>query len=310
LNLPERIQGLLTRLRGYSPLEVGVELLIIGVVVYLVVRFVQGSRAAGALKAILVLLIIASLGVRVLSEGGGVSRLVFLFDRFLAVAAVGLVIIFQPELRRAIFRLAEAPLFRSTPTEIAAVVDELVEALTYLSKSRFGAIVVLQRRTSLDGLVEGGTPIGAELSAALLQTIFYPNTALHDLAVIVQGTVLKSAGVQLPLAEPADMPDPRLGSRHRAAVGLTMECDALVIVVSEETGLIRIAERGRLSPGLRPAELSGELTARLRREPLPPTPQTAEQVEETEILALPQAEEAPAEEQGIDGTGRSEESAA
>lgn len=308
MNLADRIQGLLTRLQGYSPWEVGLELLIIGLVVWCVVRFVQGTRAAGALKAILVLLMVATLGVRVLSEGGGFPRLVFLFDRFLAIAAVALVIIFQPELRRAIFRLAEAPLFRSTPTQIAEVVEPMVEALTYLSKSRFGAIVVLQRLASLDGLIEGGTPIGAELSAPLLQTIFYPNTALHDLAVIVQGTVVKAAGVQLPLAEAADMPDSRLGSRHRAAVGLTKECDALVLVVSEETGLIRIAERGTLSAGMRPTELAAELTARLRREPLPPTPETAEEAEETQILSMPQ--QATMADEPKTTSARAEESAA
>jgi diadenylate cyclase len=291
MDFADRIQGLLTRLGGYRPWEVAFELLVIALVVWMIVRFVQGTRAAGALKTILVLLVLATLSVRVLGDGSGggaFQRLVFLFDRLLAIAAIGLVIIFQPELRRAVFRLAEAPLFRSSPTEIAAVVEELVEACTYLSKSRFGAIIVLQRQTNLEGLIEGGTPIGAQLTAPLLQTIFYPSTALHDLAVIVQGKVVKAAGVQLPLAEPSEMPDIRLGSRHRAAVGLTKECDALVIVVSEETGLIRLAERGELSAGMKPADFGDELTSRLRREPLPPPAVTAEEVQETQMLAMPQ----------------------
>ncbi len=291
MDLPDRIQGLITRLGGYRPWEVVIELLVIALVVWMIVRFVQGTRAANALKTILVLLVLATLSVRVLGDGGTFQRLVFLFDRLLAIAAIGLVIIFQPELRRAVFRLAEAPLFRSSPTEIAEVVEELSEACTYFSKSRFGAIIVLQRQTSLEGIVEGGTPIGAELSAPLLQTIFYPSTALHDLAVVVQGRVIKSAGVQLPLAEPTDMPDARLGSRHRAAVGLTNECDALVIVVSEETGHIRLAERGVLSAGMKPGEFRDELTARLRREPLPPRAETAEEVQETQMLAMAQPSE-------------------
>jgi diadenylate cyclase len=119
----------------------------------------------------------------------------------------------------------------------------------------------------LEGLVEGGTRLGAELSARLLQTIFYPSTPLHDLAVIIRGRVVYAASVQLPLAEPAEMPDPTLGSRHRAAVGLTKECDALVVVVSEESGKIRLAERGRLSPQMTSDQFRTELHARLSREP-------------------------------------------
>src|SRR5690349_24768246 len=144
---------------------------------------------------------------------------------------------------------------------------------------------------SLAGLVEGGTVLGAELSSRLLQTIFFPGTALHDLAVIIKGNVVHAAGVQLPLADPTDMPDPNLGSRHRAAMGLTKECDALVVVVSEETGHIRIAERGRLSEPLIPADLAEELKKRLggtrgrhrgrRRRSSSPAPMTSDVPVET-----------------------------
>jgi len=143
-------------------------------------------------------------------------------------------------------------------------VDALAEACEYLSKSRFGGIIVLERQVGLEGLVEGGTVLNAEVSSPLLQTIFFPGSALHDLAVVIKGRHIHAAGVQLPLAEAADLPDPTFGSRHRAAVGLTKECDALVVVVSEETGNIRIAERGRLSPPLSVEELRRELLARLR----------------------------------------------
>ncbi|MCK6477474.1 MAG: DNA integrity scanning protein DisA nucleotide-binding domain protein, partial [Phycisphaerales bacterium] len=112
----------------------------------------------------------------------------------------------------------------------------------YLSRARFGGLIVIERSVGVSGLIEGGTVINAELSSRLLQTIFFPGSALHDLAVIVKGRRVHAAGVQLPLADPTDMPDPRLGSRHRAAIGLSKECDALIVVISEETGSVRIAE--------------------------------------------------------------------
>lgn len=265
MELLPRITELLTRLTSYSPWEVAFELALIWIVVYGIVRFVQGTRAAGALKGLLILIVLVSVASRVAAAGERFERLSYLFDKFLALVAVGLVIIFQPELRRVLVRLGETPFFRGTPTEIAFLVEQICEASRYLARAKFGALIVIERQVGLAGLVEGGTPLKAELSAQLLQTIFFPGSALHDLAVIVKGRTIAAAGVQLPLAEAADMPDPTLGSRHRAALGLSKECDALVIVVSEETGRIRLAERGRLSDPLSAAELPEELRRRLGR---------------------------------------------
>ncbi len=265
----ERIEGLLNRLATYSPIEVLIELALIWIVVYAAVRFVRGTRAAGALKGLLVLIILIYILARILGQGHAFQRLAFLYDRFLTIAAVGLLIIFQPELRRALVRLGETPFFRQSSSELALVVDAIVEAVAYLSKAKFGAIIVLERSIKVRGLVEGGTTLNARVSAELLQTIFFPGAALHDLAVIIAGSTVQTAGAQLPLAEPGEMPDRHLGSRHRAAVGLSKECDALVIVVSEESGHMRIAERGRLSQPLDPASLRFELLRRLRQRPTP-----------------------------------------
>jgi diadenylate cyclase len=261
-----RISELLNRLSAYPWWEVLAELVIIWLVVFMVFRFVQGTRAAGALKGILVVIILVSLGARVIT-GESFARLAFLYDRFLGVAAIALIVIFQPELRRAVIRLGETPFFRQTPKDIEYVVEQVAEACTYLAKAKFGAIIVIERQVRLEGLTEGGTPLRAELTAGLLQTIFYPGTALHDLAVIVRGRVVHAAGVQLPLADPQEMPDPTLGSRHRAAVGITKECDALVIIVSEESGLLRLSERGKLSQGFTPGVFRAQLRARLERNP-------------------------------------------
>ncbi|MFN9992053.1 MAG: diadenylate cyclase CdaA [Phycisphaerales bacterium] len=259
----ERLQGLRERLHIYPLWVILVELLFIWVVVYAIVRFVQGTRAAGAIKGVLVVIVSLTIVARLLGQDNAFQRLTFLYDRLLAFVAIGLIVIFQPELRRAVVRLGETSFFRSTPKDIVYIVDEICEAASYLSRSKFGAIMVIERQIGLSGLVEGGTTLNAELNSRLLQTIFFPGSALHDLAVVIKGRVIHSAGVQLPLAEPADMPDPSLGSRHRAAVGVSKECDAIVVVVSEETGRVRIAERGRLSHGMTAAELRVELAARL-----------------------------------------------
>jgi diadenylate cyclase len=279
----DRFQSLLHRLAAYSPLEVAVELLLIGVVVYAIVRFVRGTRAAGALKAIFFILIVATLVARVAGGGETFRRLAFLYDRFLALVSIGLLVIFQPELRRALIRLGEAPFFRSTTGEIGVAADAIADACGYLSKARFGAIIVVERGVELGALVEGGTVLGAELTARLLQTIFFPGTALHDLAVVIRGNVIHAAGVQLPLADPGEMPDPTLGSRHRAAVGVTKESEALVVVVSEETGGIRIAERGVLSEAMDAEQLREELRRRLHLALPLPDPQTAEEAAATKI---------------------------
>ncbi len=282
MDLWPRMQDLWGRLGAYPPLPVVIELAIIWIVVWLVVRFVQGTRAAGAIKGVLFLLLVGTLAVQIFGGSQTLPRLAYLYDRLLAVVAIGLVVIFQPELRRALIRIGEANPFGSRSGAIADVVQPVVGASSYLAKARFGAIIVIQRQIGLEGLVEGGTVLDAKLSEAVIQTIFFPGTALHDLAVIVKGKVVHAAGVQLPMAEPSDMPDPSMGARHRAAVGLTKECDALVIVVSEETGHIRIAERGRLTEPLGPDGLRTALTARLGSVPEAKT--AGETAEESDLI--------------------------
>lgn len=284
-----RVYDLFTRLTTYSMVVIAVELAIIWICVYATVRFVQGTRAAGALKGLLLVGVVVGVAARVLGGAEVFQRIGLLYDRLLAFLAIGLVVIFQPELRRALVRLGETPFFRSSPKEIALVIDEICEAAKYLSKARFGAIIVIERSIPVAGAVEGGTPMNAELTSRLLQTIFFPGSALHDLAVVLKGKRIAAAGVQLPLAEPDEMPDKRLGSRHRAAVGVSKECDALVVVVSEESGQIRIAERGRLTLVANSEELEIELKKRLH-------PQAIKQAIEDAVAAA-QAESAALESQ-------------
>ena len=262
----ERLNDLLNRLASYSWWEVAIEFILIWIVVYAVFRFVQGTRAARALKGLLFILIVGTLFVRFLGDDL-FARITYLYDRMLAVIAIALVVIFQPELRRALIRLGETRFFHGGYEGAARVAGELAPACAFLSKARFGAIVVIERRVGLKSLIEGGTVLNATLTAALIQTIFHPGSALHDLAVVIRGDKVYSAGVQLPMAGPTEIPDPSLGSRHRAAIGVTKDSDALVVVVSEETGFIRIAQRGVLSDPIDPNDLEEVIKEKLGHRP-------------------------------------------
>lgn len=261
----ERFNDLLHRLGSYAWWEIAVEIVLIWIVVYAVFRFVQGTRAARAIKGLIVVLIFGAIFMQLLGDEH-LERLGYLYNRLLAVIAIALVVIFQPELRRALIRLGETKFMRSGYEGAARVAGEVAPACRYLSKARFGAIIVIERGVGLKGIAEIGTVLDAHLTSSLLQTIFYPGSALHDLAVVIRGDKVYSAGVQLPMAGPSDLPDQTLGSRHRAAVGVTKDSDALVIVVSEESGLIRVAQRGVLSGAIDPEALETVLASLLGHE--------------------------------------------
>ncbi len=236
-----------------------VELTVIWVVIYLILRFLRGTRGARVVKGVALLLIAGTLAVQVLGGDEKLARLNFLYANFLAFASIMLVIVFQPELRRALVRLGEARLFRQAGQRKQRVVEEMLASMEYLANMKVGALIAIERQSGLRGIIEAGTPLDAEVSRQLLNTIFWPGTALHDLGVVIRGDRLAAAGAQFPLADVTDLPQ-ELGSRHRAAIGLSQESDALVLVVSEETGTISVAERGKLTRGLSIAELRGILS--------------------------------------------------
>lgn len=261
----ETLNYLFSRLTAYPVWEIAVELLLIWLLGMLTWRFVQGTRAAGAVKGIL-LILLGFLLLRLIAPSGSFERLAYLGDRFLGFAALALVIIFQPELRRAMVRIGEAPLFRSGPADVTPMIDAIVGASTFLSKNQFGALIAIEGRVGLREVIEGGKTLNADVSPELLQSIFWPNNPLHDMGVVVRRRRILAAGVQFPLADPQEMPDRRLGTRHRAAIGLSRVSDAVVIVVSEETGAISLAQRGELERWLTPETLREELLRRLGQE--------------------------------------------
>jgi len=258
------LENFWTAVKSYRWWVVAIELLLIGLVVYWVLRFLRGTRGARMLKGIAFVLISLYLIVRIVGPVFGLDRIEFLYRQFLIFAAAACVVVFQPELRRALMRLGETRLFRGWSSQIDEEIEALVEAATFLSRRKIGALVAIEREVGLGGIAESGTRINADLTASLLESLFWPNSPLHDLGVIVSQGRIAYAGVQFPLAESGDL-ERELGSRHRAAVGLSQESDAVVLVVSEETGDVSIAERGQLirkltSEGLR--GLMGELLGR------------------------------------------------
>jgi len=143
-------------------------------------------------------------------------------------------------------RLGQTRLFGRNRGQTSTLAGEVAEAVDFLSRSRFGALVVIERTVPLGSLTEGGTELDAKVTASLLQSIFWPNNPLHDLATVIRGGRVWCAGMQLPLAEEGSVPS-HLGARHRAGLGATVDTDCVVVIVSEETGSIRIAYRGQLS---------------------------------------------------------------
>ena len=249
---------------SYDWWQVATEMLLIGLVVYWVLRFLRGTRGARMLKGIASVLIVLYLLIQLVTEQFDLERLKFLYGQFLSFASIVIIVVFQPELRRALMRLGETRLFRGFGQQVNEEIEALVESATFCSRRKIGALIAIERETGLGGIAESGTRLNAELSAELLNTIFWPNSPLHDLGVIVSHGRVAYAGVQFPLAESGDL-EKELGSRHRAAVGMSQESDAVVLVVSEETGDVSIAERGQLIRKLTPDGLRGLLGELLGR---------------------------------------------
>lgn len=253
-------------IRSYSLYEVILELAVIWGCVYVVFRFLRGTRGAGVIKGFAILLVLVTLLTRVLGHSSdSFARLNFIYDRFLNLLAIMLIVVFQPELRQALIRLSSPAHFRNTRSQ-HRVVTAIADAVNFLSKNQFGALIAIERNVQLGGLLESGQTLDAQLSARMLESIFWPNSPLHDLGVVIRGDRILAAGVQFPLVEQGTLAA-NVGSRHRAAVGITNESDCLVVVVSEETGRVSIAEHGRIDFDVPRDEFATILAGRLQAKP-------------------------------------------
>ena len=257
------IETYLHRLSTYSLWVVVVEMLMIGLVVWWVMRFLRGTRGARLVKGAALLLGTLYVGVQLLPKSYGFERIQFLYGNFLVVVFAAMIVAFQPELRRALIQIGQTKLFRTVRGELEAMVDSLVDSAAFLSRNKIGAVLAIERSVGLGTLVTSGTPVDARVTSSLINTIFYPGSPLHDMGVVIRNSRVAAAGCQFPLAESEEV-DASLGSRHRAALGLSQDTDAVVLVVSEETGRVSVAVEGRLYVGLEIEGLREMLTGLLK----------------------------------------------
>ena len=234
------------RIAEYEWWRVAIELFLIGLVVYWIVDFLEGTRGERLFRSVVFILIAGVLILKLVAERLEFERLEYLYGRFLIVVLVIAVAAFQPEIRRALMRIGQPRFWADSSHQLSRTVEEIITAATGLSTARVGAIIVIEKRVALGEFIETGVRIDAKVTAELLKTIFYPGTTLHDMAVVVRGDRVIAASVQLPLAEAGSIDGVELGSRHRAAIGITSGSDATCLVVSEENGNISVAENGKL----------------------------------------------------------------
>ena len=265
--MEELIRAITTYLRrvaNYDLLVVGIQLVLIGIVVWAVLRFLRGTRGARLIKGAALLLTLVYLVIRLLPKNDDWKRIEFLYGKFLLFVLVAAVVAFQPELRRALIHIGQVRLFHPARSKLEAMVAVLLQSMAYFSRNKIGAVIAVERSVGLGGLVESGTVVDADLSVNMLNAIFYPGSALHDMGVIVSDGRIAAAGCQFPLAESEEV-DSSLGSRHRAALGMAQDSDAVVLVASEETGRISLACEGQIYIGLEPESLRGMLLQLLAR---------------------------------------------
>lgn len=234
-----------------------IEVLVVAFLIYRVLLLIQGTRAVQMLIGIVVLVL--GYAVAWLTKMTMITYLLGLVFTYGAFAAL---IVFQPELRAGLAHLGQSRVTRFfRRMEAVEVAEEIAEAIERLARSGIGAIIALEREVTLGDYVESGSAMQAKVSADLIATIFTPYTPLHDGAVIIRGDTIIGAGCILPLS-PAPISDRSLGTRHRAALGLSEETDAVVIVVSEETSAISIATAGRLTRGVQPSQVRDILSGK------------------------------------------------
>jgi len=232
------------------------EILVVSIVFYRILTLLAGTRAFQMLLGLVLLV-----GVYFLARILKLDLLEYLLRGLFQFGAIAALVVFQPELRSALAHLGQNRLLRFfNRLEENQVAAEIADAADELARGKVGAIIAIERKTGLGEYVETGTPLQARVSAPLLMTIFSPYSPLHDGAAIVRGDTIVAAGAILPLTQ-FPVADKSLGTRHRAALGLSEESDALVIVVSEESGIISVASRGQLQRGLDRDRLAALLAA-------------------------------------------------
>ncbi len=243
-----------------SPLRVFllvVDIALVAIIIYYVYKLIRQTRAVQIFKGIAILIVLLAV-----SELLDLTILKFLLSNFLTYGMILIIIVFQPELRSALERLGRKNITQffdfDDKIKDKQVVSEIVKAVEIMSLKKIGALIVIEQSTKINDIVREGVDLSAKVSSELIQTIFNPRTPLHDGAIIIEGNQIKAAKCVLPLASENIIPK-NVGTRHRAAVGISEVSDALVIVVSEETGTISFVEDGKMKRDLTGDKLTSVL---------------------------------------------------
>ncbi|AEI45972.1 diadenylate cyclase CdaA [Paenibacillus mucilaginosus] len=239
-----------------------IDILIVSYVIYKLILVVRGTRAIQLLKGILVVVVTWAL-----SSWFKLNTLQWMMNQMFTFGLVGVFIIFQPELRRALEQLGRGTLFSRTNSEedqdVNRRINEVLKAVNYMGRRKIGALIVFERETGLNDYIESGIGMESKISSELLINIFVPNTPLHDGAVIIRGGQLMAAGCYLPLSENPFI-SKELGTRHRAAIGMTEVSDAMSVIVSEETGQVSLAMNGHVLRDIKEDALLAKLFEELK----------------------------------------------
>lgn len=235
-----------------------IEIAVLWFIIYRLLAFVKGTRAVQVLRGIIIIIIIFFLTQKL-----GFDVINWIFAKLFALSVIAFLIVFQPELRSGLARIGREKVFGSIITE-ERVIEEIAKSASMLSKKKIGAILAIQREVNLEPYMESGVTIDSNVTSELLNTIFMPNTPLHDGGVIIHGDRIIAGGCLFPLTQNPDV-SKLLGTRHRAAIGLTEETDAVCVVISEETGAVSVANAGKLTRDLDRERLINHLRALLYR---------------------------------------------
>jgi diadenylate cyclase len=254
------LEGYFQSLTWQSAIKDIADITIVSYIIYKLFQIVQGTRAVQLLKGIFLIIVTWAL-----STWLNLYTLKWLMNQMFSWGIVTVVIIFQPELRRALEQLGRGKLFSRTAAEqdISQTIGELIKAINYLSRRKIGALIVFERKTGINDYIESGIKMESKISSELLINLFIPNTPLHDGAVIVRESHIMAAGCYLPLSENPFI-SKELGTRHRAAIGVSEVCDAISVVVSEETGQVSLAMNGQIVRDIKEESLISKLFEELR----------------------------------------------
>lgn len=238
-----------------------IEIFIMAMMLYFIFRLFKDTRGAAILSGLIIVFVIL-FAVTSLSH---LDVLNWLLSKLMLYISLAVVVIFQPEIRRVLARLGRQPWRSSGMAAQRTLVEPIMQAVRVLSKRKIGALIAIEREIGTRTIQDTGTRLQSSVSAELLATIFFPHTPLHDGGVIISGDKICAAGCLFPLSQKEEL-SRTLGTRHRAAIGITEETDAIVVVVSEETGAISLAYNGKLRRGLEEERLRRMLTSMLKRE--------------------------------------------